>query len=312
MSHPAAGPGMVHEAGGGVYRVWLDGGGEVEASLRGRVKQDRRTGDRVVVGDRVDVAPAGSGWAVERVHPRGTELVRRGLGGRLAKVLAANVDQVLAVVAARDPDPTPSLVDRLMAVAESSGVPPVLVVNKVDLPGGRETAEELRRLYEGVGYRVVGASAATEEGMEGVADILREHMSVLMGPSGAGKSSLLNALHPDLALRTGELSARTGRGRHTTVSSRLIRLECGGVVADTPGIGDVGTWGMSPEDVAHCFPEIVRFEPGCRFGGCAHLKEPDCGVRQAVDEGLMAGSRYRSYVTLREEAAAAGERRPGG
>lgn len=312
MTHRPAGAGIVHESWGGVYRVRLDGGGEVEASLRGRVRQDRRTGDRVVVGDRVDVAPAGSGWVVERVHPRATELVRRGLGGRVAKVLAANVDQVLAVVAARDPDPTPSLVDRLLAVAESSGIHPVLVVNKVDLPGGEKTAAEFRTLYESVGYRVAGASAATGEGLDNLADILRGHMSVLMGPSGAGKSSLLNALHPELDLRTGDLSARTGRGRHTTVGSRLIRLECGGVVADTPGIGDVGTWGMSPEDVAHCFPEIARFEPSCRFGGCAHLREPDCGVQQAVEEGLMATSRYRSYVTLREEAAAAGERRPGG
>lgn len=311
MNGAEAARGVVHEAGGGVYRVWLDGGGDVEASLRGRVKQDRRTGERVVVGDRVEVAPAGSGWAVERVLPRSTELVRRGLGGRVAKVLAANVDQVLAVVAAHDPEPTPALVDRLLAVAESSGVRPVLVVNKVDLPGARQAAGELRRLYEAVGYRVVEVSAATADGMADLADSLRSRMSVLMGPSGVGKSSLLNALHPDLELRTGSVSARTGRGRHTTVSSRIIRLECGGLVADTPGIGDVGTWGMAQEDVAHCFPEIAGFEPACRFGGCAHLREPDCGVRQAVADGLMAESRYRSYVTLREEAAAT-VRRPGG
>lgn len=312
MTAGTAAEGTVHEAGGGVYRVRVDEGGVVEASLRGRVKQDRRTGDRVVVGDRVHVAPVGGGWVVERVLPRASELVRRGPGGRAAKVLAANVDQVLAVVAAREPDPTPALVDRLLAVAESSRLPPVLVVNKVDLAGGAEAAGLLAALYVPVGYRVIAVSARSGDGVAAVADALRERVTVLMGPSGAGKSSLLNALHPELSLRTGDLSRRTGRGRHTTVSSRLIRLECGGTVADTPGIGDVGTWGMAPEEVAHCFPEIVRLEPGCRFGGCAHLKEPDCAVRDAVAEGRMAESRYRSYVTLREEATEAAGRRPGG
>lgn len=293
-----------------MYVVRLDEGDLVEASLRGRLKQQKRTGDKVVIGDHVEVVAQGGGWSVERVLERRSQLVRRSLGGRLTKVVAANVDRVLAVVAARDPDPSPSTVDRLLAVAEASGGHPVLVVNKVDLDGARGTAESLAGLYGGVGYRVLAVSAATGQGMEDVAAELCSGVSALMGPSGAGKSSLLNRLHPELDLAIGDLSRRTGRGRHTTVSARLVSLECGGVVADTPGFGDVGVWGVEATEVAQCFPEIAKLEDACRFRGCAHLREPDCAVRAALEEGRVAESRYRSYVTLREEAATAAEALP--
>lgn len=297
--------GTVLETGGGVYVVRLEGGDRVEASLRGRLKQERRTGDRVVVGDHVEVARHGHGWSVEGVLERTSQLVRRSLGGRITKVVAANVERVLAVVAARDPNPSPAMVDRLLVVAEASGVHPVLVVNKVDLPGGKEAAATLAALYGPIGYRVLSVSAVTGEGMQSVAAELCRGVSALMGPSGAGKSSLLNRLHPELELPTGDLSRRTGRGRHTTVSARLVPLEGGGVVADTPGFGDVGVWGVEAAQVAGCFPEIARLEEACRFRGCAHLKEPGCAVRSAVEEGSVATSRYRSYVTLREEATSA-------
>jgi ribosome biogenesis GTPase len=274
----------------------------VEAALRGRLKQERRTGDRVVIGDRVKVVRSGDLWTVESVDSRDSELVRRGVGGRLAKVVAANVRRVLAVVAGRDPDVSLGLVDRLLVVAESSGIPPVLVVNKIDLPGGREKAAELAGLYQGIGYRVLQVSATLGEGLAELEAELKNGTSVLVGPSGAGKSSILNALHPALDLRTGGLSVRTGRGRHTTVSARLIPLSCGGTVADTPGFGDVGLWGVLADEVAGCFPELVALQDECRFRGCAHLREPDCAVRDAVG-GTVAESRYRSYVTLRAEAA---------
>lgn len=307
MTVPARQEGTVFEAGGGIYLVRLGSGALVEAALRGRLKQERRTGDRVVAGDGVTVSPQGEGWVVESVAPRASELVRRGLGGRKAKVVAANVERVLVVVAARDPDVSLQLVDRLLVVVESSRLHAVLVVNKVDLPGARDVATELSALYDAVGYPVLAVSAVTGEGMDLLAAALRHGTSALVGPSGAGKSSILNALHPELDLRTGGLSRKTGRGRHTTVSSRLIPLECGGTVADTPGFGDVGLWGVEAAEVSRCFPEIVALEDECRFRGCAHVKEPDCAVREAVATGAVAESRYRSYLALREEALQASE-----
>jgi ribosome biogenesis GTPase len=296
----------VYATGGGVYGLRLDDGSMVEAALRGRVKMARRTGDKVVIGDRVNAVLTDEAWMVDEVAPRSSEIVRRGVGGRMAKVVAANVDRVFAVVAARDPDPTLSLVDRLLVVAEASGLHAILVVNKVDLEGGAAQADMLERLYGPIGYRVLAMSAAGGTGMDALRHEICHGTSALMGPSGAGKSSILNALHPTLDLRTGDLSRKTGRGRHTTVSSRLIPLGCGGVVADTPGFGDVGLWGVAASDVAACFPEIAALEDACRFRGCAHLREPDCAVRHGVDVGSVAQSRYESYVRLREEAREAG------
>jgi ribosome biogenesis GTPase len=293
--------GVVCCLGGGVYEVLLDDGSVVEASLRGRLKLEVRAGDKVVVGDRVGLGLVGDAWVVERVGPRRTAIVRRGPRARHPKVVAANLHRAMVVVAARGPDLSHGLVDRLLAMAEDSGMHPVLVVNKVDLEGGREVAREVGALYGGIGYQVLATSAFTGEGLSRLKGALCHGATALVGPSGVGKSSLLNAIDPGLELRIGELSRRIRRGRHTTVGVRLMPLACGGLVADTPGFGDVGLWEVAPEDVEHCFPDVAAHRAGCRYRGCAHLKEAGCAVRAAVERGDVAESRYRSYVALRRE-----------
>ncbi|MDH5588953.1 MAG: ribosome small subunit-dependent GTPase A [Gemmatimonadota bacterium] len=297
--------GTVYGTTGGVYRVLLDDGGYVESTLRGRLKKDVRQGDRVVIGDRVRLEGDPGSLAVTERLPRASELTRRGVGIRRPKVVAANLDRVFVVLAAVDPAPHLEVIDRLLAVVESCRLPAVLVVNKVDLPGGAEAARSLAELYGPVGYEVLSVSAESGAGLEEFAALLRAGTSALIGPSGVGKSTLLNAVDPDLDLRTGEVSARTGTGKHTTVGSRLIPLAGGGRVADTPGFGDVGVWGLEPEEVERCFPEFEPFLDECRFRSCAHLREPDCAVRAALAEGTIPESRYASYVTLREEAVSA-------
>ncbi len=301
-SAPEGVRGTVYGSAGGVYDVRLDDGHRVEARLRGRVKKAARAGSRVVVGDRVSVSRTDDAWTIESVADRVTELARRGRAGRAPKVLAANLDRVFAVVALRSPPASTELIDRLLVLIESSGMHPILVLNKLDLPGGGEAAVALGALYESAGYQVIATSAATGEGLEGLRDLVRLGSSAFIGPSGVGKSSLLNALEPDLDLRTSELSRKTGTGRHTTVGSRLIPLECGGVVADTPGFGDVGLWSVPAEEIAACFPELRGPAGECRFRGCSHLHEPGCGVRAALGRGEISESRYESYRTLCAEA----------
>jgi ribosome biogenesis GTPase len=296
-------PGTVCGTGGGLYRIRLDGGTQVDAMLRGRLKRERRTGGKVVIGDRVSVAPAGSEWVVEDVEPRRSEIARRGPGGRSVKVVAANLDFLFVVVAAADPDPTLALVDRLLVIGEASSLPTRLVLNKVDLDGDGTTVRLFRATYEPIGYELLPVSAATGEGLEVLRDRVCRGTSALVGPSGAGKSSLLNALDPTLDLRIGSLSRKRRRGRHTTVSSRLIPLSCGGWVADTPGFSDVGLWGVARARVGDCFPDFNPHVGRCRFRGCAHVEEPDCAVLEAVARGAIAETRYRSYVSLREEAS---------
>lgn len=301
---PASATGTVTRVQGGRYEVALSDGTSLQASIRGRLKRQKRTGDRIVIGDRVRVSTSLDGSStIEEVLPRGSELVRRGPGGRRPKILAANLDRLVGVVAAKSPDVTPELVDRLLVVGESGGLPSTLVVNKIDLPGAPDVARALVALYEGIGYRVICTSAKRGTGLDELGQLLCSGSSALVGPSGVGKSSLLNALEPGLELRVGDVSWKTRRGRHTTVTSRLIDLACGGRVADTPGIGDVGVWGVEPTELDQFFPDLRSRAGRCRFRGCSHVSEPDCAILAAVESGEIDEGRYRSYRTLREEAA---------
>lgn len=298
--------GTVSGMGGGVYRVLLEDGREVECFLRGRLKQEARSGDRVVVGDGVEVAlnPGGES-TVEEVRPREQELLRRGHLGRKPKVVAANVDQALVVVAVREPDPRRDLVDRFLALTGASGIPQVLVLNKVDLPGGAAIADEYASFYGRIGIPVLRVSASAGRGLDSLRNALARGRSVVVGPSGVGKSSLLNALDPSLELRTGAVGLRRGTGRHTTVGARLLRLESGGEVVDTPGFSDASLWEVEPAELARAFPEFREPATRCRFRGCSHVHEPGCGVREAVDRGEVDPGRHASYVRLLEEGTGA-------
>ncbi len=281
----------------------MEDGRSVHAVLRGRVKREARVGAQVVIGDRVELeaveSGTGSDWVMVNVLPRTSTITRRGHSEHRPKLIAANVDRMFAVVAARDPEPRLAQLDRLLVIAEANEVAATVVINKVDLPETVEPANRIDELYSAIGYAVLKVSAESGNGLEGLRAALSEGISALIGASGVGKSSLLNALAPELELRTGELSRRVRRGRHTTVRSRLLRLPFGGLVADTPGFGDVGVWGVPPEEVEHCFPEIRSRRDRCRFRGCTHLAEPGCAVLEAVEGGEVAASRWKSYAELR-------------
>lgn len=292
---------------GGVYDVELESGEVVQAVIRGRLKLEERTGDRVVAGDRVEVERHPDGTAViEKVEERRTELARRapGQGARRAKVIVANIDQLVVVLAAAHPEPNPRVLDRFLVLAESNDLNAVVVVNKVDL----STAEEVRERfadYEAAGYPLILTSVVTGAGVEELRSVLCGRISALAGPSGVGKSSLLNAVEPGFELRTGEVSTAVGKGRHTTVTAELLPLECGGYVADTPGLREVGLWGIPAEELDHYFPEFRRYLGECRFGyACSHTHEPGCAIRAAVDEGELSAARYESYVAMLGEGKA--------
>lgn len=300
--------GVVSASGGGGYDVLLDDGRTIHAVLRGRVKRQARVGDRVVIGDRVEVVEVeGSDedgdWAIEAVLPRASVITRQGHSERRPKIIAANLDRMFAVVAARDPEPRLAQLDRLLVIAEANGIPATVVVNKVDLPDTEVPVERIRGVYEPLGYPVIPVSAESHGGLDALRTALSRGTSALIGASGVGKSSLLNALAPDLDLRVGELSRRVRRGRHTTVRSRLLALPFGGLVADTPGFGDVGVWGVPTDEVEDCFPEIRERRAECRFRGCAHLTEPGCAVLEALEAGEIARSRWESYAALRTDDA---------
>ena len=297
--------GTVFEVVGGVYQVQLDDGPLVQASIRGRLKHSSDPEDRVVIGDRVRLDGPDESLTVEERLDRTSRLIRAGVGKRRPKVMAANLDRLIVVVSADRPAPRTEIVDRMLALGEWGGLAGVVVINKCDLPGTAEITADLRALYEGVGYDVLETSAETDRGIEPFRDLLCSGSSVLVGPSGVGKSTLIRRAQPGLDIRIGDVSERTGGGRHTTVSSRIIPLECGGLVADTPGFGEAGLWGLEPADVGHLFPEMRPLIPECRFRECTHVHEPDCSVREALADGRIDPRRYGSYVIFFEAAAEA-------
>jgi ribosome biogenesis GTPase / thiamine phosphate phosphatase len=287
--------GTVLERDGSVYRV-ATGEGEIRAVLAGKAKRDTA---RVVVGDRVRLEPDAESrlHAIIGVEPRTALLERRVPEGRGTRPVAANVDQVFVVTATRDPAPIPQLIDRLLVVAEANEIPAAVIVNKIDLDAGVELAERCRR----AGYTVFCTSSRTGEGIDAFASALAGHTSVVTGPSGAGKSSLLNRVQPGLALRTGEISTKVRRGRHTTVSAIMLPLEAGGYLVDTPGFSEVGLWGIDPGELDTCFPEFRPFLSDCRYADCRHRTEPACRVREGVEGGAIARDRWESYLVLLSE-----------
>lgn len=287
--------GTVLERDGAVYRVSTVEG-PVRAVLRGKAKRDQ---PRVVVGDRVRVEPEPGGevFGIVGVEPRRSLLARRVPESRGARPVAANLDHVFVVTATISPDPIPQLIDRLLVVAEANSLPATVVLNKVDLDSGIS----LERRFRSAGYPVFRTSAKSGEGIAPLRAALAGSTSLVTGPSGAGKSSLLNAIQPGLRLRTGELSTRVRRGRHTTVSAVMVPLEGGGYLMDTPGFSDVGLWGIEARELAGCFPELRSLLGECRYADCRHVSEPGCAVRAAVDDGRVARDRYESYRALLEE-----------
>jgi ribosome biogenesis GTPase len=286
---------------GGRYRVWLDGA-PCEAVLRGRLKQRDR--DTVLVGDRVRlVADPGAPATIEAVLPR-TSLLQRRSPGRLRgeRPVAANIDQVVVVGAARMPDWDPYLIDRFIAVAEANQLPVQVVINKADL---HPEAAALGRPYAAAGYAVLVTCAIDGTGLERLRGSLEQRVTLFTGPTGVGKSSLLNGLAPGLQLRTAAVSRRSHAGRHTTVAADMHPFGQGGFVVDTPGLRDIGLWGLSAQEVTLAFPDVQRVATGCRFDDCRHGDEPGCAVRRAVEDGTLAASRHESFRTLLAEADAA-------
>ena len=321
MTETGAGQGLVLSGTGGIYRVQRDNGDVVEASLRGRVKKSnsgkRSDGSlrrdtisaaadtlKLAVGDRVDLEQDDLAFAIGEILPRRSQLARRAPGGGHGeRIVAANVDQVIIVFSAANPEPHPRMLDRFLVIAEANDLVAKIVINKVELVGGAKAARNRWLDYEKAGYTIHYTSVKAHEGLEALHDTFAGVVSVLTGPSGVGKSSLLNTMFPGLDLRVGEISESVNKGRHTTVGGFVHPLPGveGGYVVDTPGLREVGMWALSPTELDQCFPELRPFLQECKFADCRHSVEPGCAVRGAVANGDVSKARYESFIKLREE-----------
>ena len=299
--------GLVIKNTGSWVTVRLDDGNTVNCKMRGvlRLKGLRCT-NPVAVGDRVQVEDkGGDAPVVGEIEPRRNYIIRR--ASNLSKefqIIAANLDQAVLVATLTNPETSTTFIDRFLATAEAYQVPAVLVFNKIDLLDTDEwhkRLDELKALYESIGYPVVTMSAATGEGADALLAQLAGKMSLLSGNSGVGKSSIINLLVPDAHVRVGDVSHTHHKGMHTTTFSELLDLPDGGAIIDTPGVKAFGTIDFERAEVAHYFPEIFKISDDCRFNNCTHTHEPGCAVLAAVEQGLIAPSRFTSYLSILDE-----------
>lgn len=257
----------------------------------------------LVTGDRVVWQAARNGdGVVVAVAPRASLLARPDPDGRM-KPVAANIDQIFIVVAPR-PGIQLALIDRYLLAAETTGITPVILVNKIDLldAPARAELEQCLEEFHRLGYATLYASTREHHGLDALHARLRGHTSIFVGQSGVGKSSLINALLPAAEARTGELSETTGLGRHTTTTSQLYRLpdddddgDSGGAIIDSPGIREFGLWAISPEQAFDGFPEFRPLRGLCRFRNCRHRQEPGCALQDAAAQGQISPRRLESY-----------------
>ena len=253
----------------------------------------RRGGESPLTGDMVEITVEKGKGMVERILPRKNAFVRPAV---------ANVDLLVIFASNVNPITEPFLIDRVAAIAGDQGVPVVICVNKVDLDPGRDLAQ----IYRHAGFTVVQTSAETGEGVAALEQLLKGKLAAFTGNSGVGKSSLLNRLCPALALPTGEVSEKLGRGRHTTRHVELYKLGEDTFVADTPGFSSFDTDQMEvilKENLQYAFPDFAQHIGTCQFRDCTHRKEPGCAVRAALETGELEATRYDSYLRLYEKAS---------
>ncbi|MBV9228811.1 MAG: ribosome small subunit-dependent GTPase A [Chloroflexi bacterium] len=259
---------------------------------------------RLSVGDHVKLRrlDANTGL-IEEILPRQSALTRKDAGSTSKKIIQqtmlANLDQVVIVFATAQPEPHFGLLDRYLTICEAAELNSLICINKADLPHEKRV-DEAAELYSTLGYKVIWTSTFTEEGIEQLRVLLQNHTSLFTGPSGVGKSSLVNAIEPGMALRTGMVSEVTGKGKHTTTGSQLYPLSRGGWLADSAGIRALVAWNIAPEELAACFVEFRPYLGECEYSDCTHIDEEGCAIIQAVEDGVIDERRYRSYVRIYE------------
>ena len=296
--------GTVIRSTGSWYEV-LSEGSRLQCRIRGKLRlKGVRSTNPVVVGDVVTVeADEQGGYVISAIEPRRNYIIRRASNlSKESHIIAANVDQALLVVTLFSPQTAMEFVDRFLVTCEAYKVPVTILLAKIDLARQHpEAVEEFHSIYESAGYRIVEVSATEGEGVEQVRELLRGKTTLLSGNSGVGKSTLVAAVEPGLDIKTGEISQSHHKGKHTTTFSTMYPLAEGGYIIDTPGIKGFGLIDIDDAELAHYFPEMMRFLPDCRFYNCSHTHEPGCAVVEAVKRGEISYPRYESYLKIMDE-----------
>ena len=275
----------------GFYYVHISGKGTYECKAKGVFRKDNK---KPLVGDDVEIQILNEEKMlgnISAILPRRSEIIRPAV---------ANIDQALVIFSIVKPQPNFNLLDRFLIMMQQQDIPCIICFNKMDMDEEQAGAEYMR-IYEACGYETMCVSAKEKVGIEQLKDVLRGKTTTVAGPSGVGKSSIINELQSGIRMETGSISAKIERGKHTTRHSELIAMEENTYILDTPGFSSLGLFELEKEDLQQYYPEFAKHEQYCRFGGCAHISEPVCGVKDAVESGEIDRLRYENYKLLYEE-----------
>jgi ribosome biogenesis GTPase / thiamine phosphate phosphatase len=296
--------GLVTKSTGSWYQVQTPGGQRVDCRIKGIFRtKGITTTNPIAVGDKVDfdMEPELGTGVITNLQPRKNYIIRKSINlSKQAQIIAANLDQAFLVVTLASPRTSLGFIDRFLVTAEAYDIPASLIFNKLDLfsDEGLEILADYKAIYEKIGYPCYDVSALEGTGIEQVAGLLKDKVTLFSGHSGVGKSSLINVLLPDLKLRTTEISEWHDKGMHTTTFAEMFELPQGGYIVDTPGIRELGVIDIEKNELSHFFPEMRARLNQCRFNSCRHINEPGCAVIKAVEDGEIELSRYESYLSI--------------
>ena len=299
--------GLVVKNTGSWYQVKTEDGRLIDCKIKGnfRLKGIKST-NPIAVGDNVDIDINNEGTAfITRIEDRKNYIVRKSSNlSKQSHILAANIDQAMLVITIAYPETSTVFIDRFLATAEAYRIPVVIVINKIDRYDESDLSytDAITALYESIGYPCYKISAKSGLGLDKIRELLENKITLISGNSGVGKSTLINALLPDLKLKTQEISDAHNTGMHTTTFSEMFELPGGGYIIDTPGVKGFGTIDFKKEEIAHFFPEIFKISSDCRFNNCTHTHEPGCAVLEALKNHYISESRYNSYLSIMEDS----------
>lgn len=295
--------GIVVSATGSWYEVATTEG-RLNCRIRGRLRlKGVRSTNPVVVGDHVVVEPDNDSSVIVEILPRRNYVIRRASNlSKESHIIAANIDHALLIVTLHSPATPREFVDRFLVTCEAYKIPVTILLGKADTLVGEHAAEaaQFEQIYGDAGYEIRRLSSLSGMGIEYVRSMLNGRTTLVAGNSGVGKSTLIGSIDPNIEIRTGEISESHHKGKHTTTFSTMYAIE-GGYIIDTPGIKGFGLIDIDDNELCHYFPEMMRLAPGCRFYNCTHVHEPGCAVRAAVEKGMVAWSRYESYLKILDE-----------
>lgn len=295
----------VYKSTGSWYALKTEDGQLINGRVKGVLKIDGITSTNpIAVGDWVDFEMENElekTVMITAIHDRENYIARTSPHKKVAHhIIASNLDQALIFATLKEPRTSQGFIDRFLCTAEAYHIPAIIVFNKADIYRDKELDKyaELEEIYESIGYRVFLVSVKEKMGLDELKLLLQNKTTLISGHSGVGKSTFINAVFPQMALRTQEVSEWSGKGLHTTTFAEMFDLPGGGQIIDTPGIRELGIVGISRQELSHYFPEMRNLLSNCQFNNCLHMNEPGCAVKEAVQEGRVHLDRYVSYCTI--------------